>query len=76
MSTAIQEEINRKVAALPENAQRHILDIVNQLSGSRPAGISGEEYARHISGLFSEDDAAEMLNAIEEDCERIDYERW
>jgi hypothetical protein len=74
IDTTIQTELLRQVEQLPLAQQRQVLDFVQTL-----VGASHGEPPKHFLDLFGtlpHEDAREMMEAIEEGCERIDASRW
>ena len=50
--------------------------ILNSITGySLPKGTSDQSLRKYI-GTLSKEDADDMRKAIEEGCEKIDYESW
>lgn len=80
VDTAIKEELEKEMDRLPVPMQQRVLDFAHALVLSEPKdperkGVPGRELLR-FAGLMSHEDAAEMLKAIEEECERIDPHGW
>jgi len=76
MDTTLEETLTAKVRTLTPTQQRYVLSIVESLGPTvTPPGISGPEALQFV-GLFSKEDADEMMRVIEEDCERIDPDGW
>jgi hypothetical protein len=74
MPSAIKERIISELDKLSDPQLEKVLKSVQSVK--RPEGIPGPELVRRVAGLFSPEDAAEMIKAIEEDCENIDEEGW
>lgn len=73
----IREQIISQLDRLSPEQQRQLLDHSLSLQQRRPPGIPGDELiarAREIN--FSPEDLAEIIQAIDEDCERIDWNEW
>jgi hypothetical protein len=73
--TQVEQEIIRIVRQLDPARQQQVLDFIHRLE--RPRGIPGEELvarARQVS--FDPADLETMRQAIEEECERIDWDEW
>jgi len=64
----VQQEIAKRVGKLPPAAQEQVLRYVTSLA---PAGKKGSELLQ-FSGTLDPLCAKEMIEAIEEGCERID----
>ncbi len=76
-TTPIRDQIINQLDRLSAEQQKQVLDYSLSLQQKRPPGIHGDELiarARVIN--FSPEDLAEITQAIEEDCERIDWNEW
>jgi hypothetical protein len=78
MAASLKDEILHELDKLSVEQQREILKLAKSLQHvTRPVGIPGKVLiarAREIS--FDPEDLAEIAKAIEEDCERIDWDEW
>ncbi len=73
----LEKEILNIPHRLKPEEQQQVLDFARALpSNSRPRGVSSLELLKLAEGLFEREDVEEMMKAIEEDCERIDYDEW
>jgi hypothetical protein len=68
-------EIAKEVEKLPPAMQERVLRYVASLSGPAPIGEGGATLCR-FSGFLDAVSAGEMIQAIEEECERIDAGEW
>ncbi len=75
LQTSIRDELLTLMNGLSLEEQQRVLEFTRSLSSDLPKGMSGTEFKR-FAGLISPEDAAEMLKAIEEDCETIDPSQW
>jgi hypothetical protein len=76
MSTSVKEQIARQVDKLTPEQQQALLDYAERLQ-SLPAGTPGEVLLEHMSDFnFEPGEVDEMMRAIEEGCERIDWDEW
>ena len=73
MSAAIREKLLEQVDVLPYDLQRRVLDFAQALVMSAPKGVPGKELLK-FSGVISKEDARQMLEAVEEGCEKVDDE--
>jgi hypothetical protein len=72
----LEEEILDVVHRLKPEEQQQVLDFARALPGSsRPRGVPSSSLLK-FGGLFPKEDWEEIMKAIEEDCERIDYDEW
>jgi hypothetical protein len=55
--------------------QEQVLRFVASLAAQSPTGESGTAL-RHFAGSLDAVSAQEMVQAIEEDCERVDVGEW
>jgi hypothetical protein len=69
-----KEEIVARVHKLPPQMQEEVLRFVSSLA-SVPAGESGAALLR-FSGSLDPVSAQQMIQAIEEECERIGVNQW
>ncbi len=71
----IQTQLLAQLAQLPEEKQRRVLDFAHALGGSTPRGAPGSQLLQ-FAGTMTEEEAKEMLTAIEEECEQVDPDEW
>lgn len=71
----VKEQILKDLDRLSPELQQRALQLVHNLVDPLPKGASVEEMMA-LGGLFDEESAREMVEAIEEGCERIDPEDW
>ena len=73
----LEEEILNVVHRLKPEEQQQVLEFARALPGnSRPRGVPASQLFELAKDLFDPEDVKEMMKAIEEDCERIDYDEW
>jgi hypothetical protein len=71
----LKQEIARKVDDLPPDLQAQVLRFVAALTTSAPVGEHGSTLRRFSSSLDALS-ARQMIQAIEEDCERVEAGEW
>ena len=71
----VRQEIARQVEKLPPETQEQVLRFVSSLASSAPAGEKGANLRQFASSIDSVS-AGQMIQAIEEECERIDAGEW
>ena len=72
----IQHELYEEIGRLAPEQQQRLLELARGLKRSQLSpGMSWEEMKRY-AGTLPDDAAAEILAAIEEDCENIDLDEW
>jgi len=69
------QEIAKKVGKLPPDMQEKVLRFVTSLSVSALTGENGAALRRFSSSLDSVS-ARQMIQAINEECERVDAKDW
>ena len=76
----VRQEIAKQVERLPQDQQEQVLRFVASLSASSPPRSSpvGESGAslRQFSSSIDSVSAGQMIQAIEEECERVDAGEW
>lgn len=78
-SGSIKEQIIVELDHLSPDQQQQILEYARaiQSTAGLPQGIPGDVLLTRAYEInFSSEDLAEIENAIEEDCERIDWDGW
>jgi hypothetical protein len=75
LDSAIQNDLLKQVEQLSPPLQRKVVDFARSLAQSRPRGIPGRQLLEFV-GILSPEEAKAMMDAIEEDCERIDPNDW
>jgi hypothetical protein len=70
-----QNELLKQIDQLPSDLQEQVLVYAKSLKSTTPQGTPGRELLR-FAGTISDEDAQEMMKAIEEGCEQIDYDKW
>jgi hypothetical protein len=73
-NTQIQDELLKRLNQLSEEEQRQVLLFARKLPTSSPQR-TGKHFL-DLAGTLDSQSAQEMLQAIEEDCERIDPNEW
>jgi hypothetical protein len=71
----VRQEIARQVEKLPPEAQERVLRFVASVAASAPAGEKGANLRQFASSIDSVS-AGQMIQAIEEECERVDAGEW
>ena len=75
LDAAIQCDLLREVSQLPPPLQRKVVDFARSLAQAKPRGTPGRQLLE-FAGILSPEQAKAMMEAIEEDCERIDPNEW
>lgn len=75
-NTILETEILKVLHRLKPEEQQQVLDFARALpANNRPRGVQSSSLLK-FGGLFPKEDLDEIMKAIEEDCERIDYDEW
>lgn len=69
-NSLIEKQILVTLDKLSLQQQLQVLNFAKSLAGTMPVGVPGKEFL-HLAGTISPEDAKLMLEAIEEDDERI-----
>lgn len=77
-AVSLRDEILRQLEQLSAEQQQRVLDYARSLAQSElPPGTPGEVLLEHIGTFkFAPGALDEIAQAIEEDCERIDWGEW
>ena len=71
----VKEEIAKRIDNLPPDLQAQVLRFVASLPSSAPVGENGATLRQFSSSLDSLS-ARQMIQAIEEECERVEAGEW
>jgi hypothetical protein len=71
----VKERILRDLDQLSPELQHKAVQLVHQLVAPLPKGASIEDLMS-LAGILDDASAREMIEAIEEGCERIDPRDW
>ncbi len=71
IDTSLQNELLQKIEQLSPKLQRRVIDFATALAQSVPKGTPGDELLR-FAGILNQEDAKEMIEAIEAGCEQVD----
>ena len=71
----VRQEIAKQVDKLPLDLQEQVLRFAASLAASAPTGESGAKL-RQFSSTLDSVSARQMIQAIEEECERVDAGEW
>jgi hypothetical protein len=72
---AIRRQILNDLGQLSPEQQRHALQLVHGLVEPLPKGASVDDLLA-IAGTLDDDSAREMIEAIEEEFERVEPHAW
>ena len=72
---AIKQQILSDLNQLPPEKQRRAAELVHSLVLPVVEGTPGHDLMR-FAGILDDQSAQEMIEAIEEGCERVDLDEW
>jgi len=72
---AVKEQILNDLNQLSPTQQRRAAELVRGLVSTLPKGASVEDLLQ-VAGTLADEAAHEMMEAIEEGCERVDLHEW
>ncbi|WNZ26873.1 hypothetical protein HJG54_34415 [Leptolyngbya sp. NK1-12] len=75
MEPSIIQTIVQQLEGLPQPSQQQVLEFVRSLAHSQLQGISGAQLLQ-FAGTIPSDDLQLMREAIEQDCEQVDWNEW
>jgi hypothetical protein len=75
MDPSITQEIVERLHDLPASQQQLVLEVVRSLASHKPQGVPAKDLLP-LTGAITAEDARQMMNAIEEGCERVDANAW
>lgn len=75
VSPSVKEQILSDLGRLSPEQQRRAAELVHGLVAPLPKGASVEDLLS-VAGTLDAGAAQEMMQAIEEGCERVDLSEW
>ena len=75
MSLSIIDQVVEQLSYMPQSSQQQVLQFARMLSNTKIQGTPGQKLLRFADSIPSED-LALMQNAIEQDCELVDFDEW
>lgn len=75
MDTSIVDKVVEQLKGLPSELQWRVLEFTRALTISTPHGVPGQQLLR-FAGSIPFEDVEVMREAIERDCERVDFDEW
>lgn len=75
VNSALEQQLIEQFRHMTAEQQQQLLDYARALT--RPRGLTGREMIELArAAAFLPEDLAEIEQAIEEDCERVDWDGW
>ncbi|MGB3536427.1 MAG: hypothetical protein WBA13_23275 [Microcoleaceae cyanobacterium] len=75
MNASIVEQVVEQLKVMPQSLQWQVLKFARTLVNSKVEGVSGQQLLR-FAGTISSDDLQLMREAVEQDCQQIDFNEW
>ncbi len=75
IDTELHAELLKQLEQLSPPKQWQVLGFARSLAEGPPKGVPGRDLL-DLCGIMPAEDAREMMQAIEEECERIDPNGW
>lgn len=75
VNPTLERELHQHLQALKPAAQQKVLEFAEALVITRPRGVPGQELLR-FAGTMSDEDAKEMMEAVDEECGKVDGDGW
>ena len=75
LNIKIKKKLIEDLNNLPFDSQKKVQEFAHALLITQNTGKSGKDMIK-FSGIFSNDDAAELREIIETGCERVDINEW
>jgi hypothetical protein len=75
VSDVVIAQIVQQTENLPADLQQQVLDFVRKLAALVQRGVPGEKLLR-FAGMIPAEDLELMRQAIEDDCEQVDWHEW
>jgi hypothetical protein len=72
---AVKKQILADLDRLSPEQQRRAAELVHGLVSPLPTGASIEDLLQ-VAGTVDEESSRQMMEAIEEGCERVDLDEW
>jgi len=75
VNPTLERELHLQLENLKPDAQQRVLEFARALVMVRPRGVPGRELLR-FAGTLSDEEAKQMMEAIDEDCGKVDLDAW
>ena len=75
MTQVLINEVTMQLKCLPDAMQQQVLTFIQSLQ-QRPLRGTPARKLLKFAGMFSMDEAHQMLQAIEQDCRQVDLNEW
>lgn len=75
MNLSLIDEVVDQLKVMPPELQSQVLEFVRNLVKTELRGTPGTELI-YLAGSIPTDDLELMRQAIEEDCQKVDFNEW
>jgi hypothetical protein len=75
MNQVLREKVTHQLEMLPDDAIESVLQFITSLEHQKIQGIPGSKLMK-FAGIINTEDAELMLQAVEQDCRRVDIDEW
>ncbi len=75
MTTSIADQIIEQLKIMPQDLQYQVLEFARSLKNSKIKCVPGKELLR-FSGSIPKEDLQLISEAIKQDCEKVDFDKW
>ncbi len=75
MIQIVETEIRESLNQLPLELQRKVLEFARSLVSAQVHGAPGKNLLR-FAGAINKEDLETMKEAVEKNCEKIDFNEW
>ena len=75
MNQILIERVTHQLEMLPDDSIEHVLEFITTLKHPSAKGTPGKKLMK-FAGTFRPKDAELMMQAIEQDCRRVDIDEW
>ncbi len=73
----LEQTLIEQIRRLNDEQQKQVLSFIQNIDRPAHQSIPGSELVKRAKAInFDPDDLVEIARAIEEDCERIDWDEW
>lgn len=76
MNQVLKERLTHQLEMLPDGAIERVLKFITSLENRGNHGIPGSKLMKFAGAISPEDAELMMLQAVEQDCRRVDVDEW
>ena len=75
MNQVLITQVTDHLETLPDEQLKSVLEFIDSLKQTKGHGVPGHTLMK-FAGSIDADDAEQMLQAIEQDCRKVDINEW